>query len=121
MEMFLSGHGSSDKLKYYTLPFDLVTFCPMGAVLDIPTSWKVFDALVEQDRGTISALTYDIYKKGTKVDRLILYPTTDFTSGIFDIGQKIPRRSLDAGQFTIEDFGRFYRDATTVYWVACLS
>jgi hypothetical protein len=118
--MFLSGHGSMDKVKYYTLPFELVTFCPMGDYLDIPTSWKVFDALCTSNQTELSGYIHKRYAKGTKVDRLILYPTTDFTSGVFKVGEKTATRYLDSGQFTIEDFGRFYRDVERVYWVACL-
>ena len=121
MDYFLSGHGGSSSVQTYKLKGRLVTFCPFGSSLDIPTSWKVFDALCSNDANTILSLQYQTYNLGTTVPNMTLYPTTDFTSGIFEVGMgKIPLRSLDAGYFTLKDFFTFYRNAVTVYWVACL-
>jgi hypothetical protein len=121
MDYFLSGHGSSDTLETFTLPCDLVVYTPFGSGLDIPTSWRVFDALAAGNMQQAGHLEHSRHAKGTVVAAMTLYPTTDFTSGIFTVGSgKIPQRSLDGGQFTLKDFCRLYRDAGTVHWVACL-
>jgi hypothetical protein len=118
-DYFLSGHGSSDSTQTMTLRCDLVVYVAFGSGLDIPTSWRVFDALAA---GQSTALwQYARYDSGTVVPAMTLYPTTDFTSGIFTVGGgKIAQRSLDGGQFTLKDFSTFYRDAGTVHWIACL-
>jgi len=122
MEFFLSGHGAQNVGTQYKLQGDLVTFCAFGDALDIPTSWSIFDALCTNDVGKIGQYSYRRYLKGETIPNLTLYPTTDFTSGIFEVGQgKIPLQSLDSGQFTIKDFFTFWRGVDTVYWVACLS
>jgi hypothetical protein len=122
MDYFLSGHGGSDQLETYTLKFNLVTFCAFGSTLDIPTSWRVFDALATGDRAGLAPYIYRKYGSGETVPSMTLYPTKDFTSGIFKVGGgKIALRSLDGGQFTLRDFESFYHDGETIYWVACLS
>jgi hypothetical protein len=122
MDYFLSGHGGSDSVETQTLKVTLVTFCSFGTGLDIPTSWRVFDALCSNNSATINALKHQTYVPGQTVPNMTLYPTTDFTSGIFTVGTgKIPLRSLDGGQFTLRDFSMFYRDASIVYWIACLN
>ncbi len=121
MDYFLSGHGSADTLQTYRLPCELVIFCPFGDYLDIPTSWRVFDALASGDMAQVAALAHSRHASGTTVPAMTLYPTKDFTSGVFSVGNgKIPERSLDGGQFTLKDFCTFYRGAGTVYWIACL-
>jgi len=122
MDYFVSGHGGSNDMQTYRLKGRLVTFCDFGDVLDLQTSWKVFDALCTNDSGAVRSLQHRTFDAGSAVPNMTLYPTTDFTSGIFEIGAgKIPLRSLDGGQFTLKDFFTFYRNADTVYWVACLS
>ena len=122
MEYFLSGHGGSNTGKMYTLPVDLVTFCAMGTALDIPTSWTIFDALCSGDQATLGPLVHTRYGKGSSVAEITLYPTNDFTSGVFKYGGgKIPINSLNSGQFTLKDFCLMHRSATVVYWIACLS
>ncbi|WP_437970491.1 putative adhesin [Sorangium sp. So ce260] len=121
MDYFLSGHGGMSN-GTYKLKCRLVTFCGFGSTLDIPKSWKVFDALAAGNTGSLQAYVDQTYDIGTTVDNMTLYPTKDFTSGIFRVGGgKIALHSLDSGQFTLRDFCSLYRDADTVYWIACLN
>ena len=121
MDYFLSGHGGTG-VGQHTLKSGLVTFCPIGSTLDVPTSWKIFDLLAAGNLGGLAPYIHHRYAAGQTVPDMKLFPTTDFTSGIFAVGGgKIARRALDGGQFTLRDFTTMYRDAGTVYWVACLS
>ena len=122
MDYMLSGHGSSTGTSQsYKLKNKLVTFCSMGQALDIQTSWTIFDALCTGNVSNVSHLMHTYYP-GDTVPMMTLYPTTDFTSGIFKVGNgKIAQRALDNGQFTIKDFSLFYGTSATIYWVACLN
>ena len=93
----------------------------MGQVLDLSTSWRVFDALCGGNLNSVAHLMHK-HLPGQNVPMLTLYPTKEFTSGIFKVGAgKIAQRSLDSGQFTIRDFSMFYGPTATIYWVACLN
>jgi hypothetical protein len=120
MDLFLSGHGSSDQTQNYTLKCDLVTFCAMGDGLDIPTSWRVFDALAANNLNDLAKYIYHRYSAGEVVPQMTLYGTTDFTSGLFQVGSKIAMQSFDRGTMTLRDVCTLFRPGT-VYWIACLS
>lgn len=125
MDYFLSGHGSSDTLETYRLPCELVIYSAFGTVLDIPTSWKIFDALAAGDLHTATGLQYRRCAAGTIVPAMTLYNTRDFTSGVFKVGAgKIPLGGPLSGgstSYPLADFCKLFHDVRTVHWIACLS
>jgi|GEM_PF-4659359 hypothetical protein len=123
MEYFLSGHGGQNTGKMYTLKTRLVTFCPFGQGLDVALSWPLFDALCKgSDISGVPGVTATTHNVGESVAEMTLYPTTDFSSGIYKVGGgKIPLNCLSSGQFTLKDFCLMHRHASVVYWIACLS